>query len=102
MYRDKDLTCRDCKQDFVFSASEQEFYQEKGFQNEPVRCPDCRQKNKQQRDNRSGRGSDRRGNRGNREMFEATCAKCGKVAKVPFKPTSNKPVYCRDCFNSSR
>ncbi len=32
------------------------------------------------------------------EMHEVICAKCGKKTEVPFKPTSSKPVYCRDCF----
>ena len=38
MYEDKTLTCRDCGNEFVFSASEQEFFAQKGFQNEPSRC----------------------------------------------------------------
>lgn len=42
MFNDKILTCRDCGQEFVFSASEQEFFAEKGFTNEPGRCPQCR------------------------------------------------------------
>ena len=37
-----------------------------------------------------------------REMFEATCSNCGKTAMVPFRPTSGKPVYCDDCFQSRR
>lgn len=35
MYQDKILNCRDCGNDFNFSASEQEFFAEKGFTNEP-------------------------------------------------------------------
>ena len=31
MYEDKTLICKDCKQEFVFTAGEQEFYGEKGF-----------------------------------------------------------------------
>ena len=34
-----------------------------------------------------------------REMHKAVCADCKKECEVPFKPTSNKPVYCRDCFS---
>ncbi|OHA66110.1 MAG: hypothetical protein A2672_01150 [Candidatus Wildermuthbacteria bacterium RIFCSPHIGHO2_01_FULL_49_22b] len=33
-----------------------------------------------------------------RQMFEATCSECGKVARVPFRPTGDKPVFCRECF----
>ncbi len=39
---DKTLVCRDCGQEFVFSAEEQEFYQSHGLQNEPRRCSACR------------------------------------------------------------
>ena len=38
MYEDKELVCKDCGKTFVFTAGEQEFYAEKGFQNEPQRC----------------------------------------------------------------
>ncbi len=41
-YKDKTITCRDCGKEFTFTAGEQEFYAEKGFQNEPVRCKECR------------------------------------------------------------
>lgn len=47
MKEDKTLKCCECGADFVFSASEQEFYEEKGFTNEPRRCPACRQARKQ-------------------------------------------------------
>ena len=49
---DKTLVCADCGADFVFTQGEQEFYAEKGFSNEPKRCPECRKAKKQQR--RSG------------------------------------------------
>jgi len=94
MYQDRTLTCRDCGTDFTFSASEQEFYAEKGFTNDPTRCRECRTARKAN-SNRSGGGS-----RPAREMFEATCSGCGGVAMVPFKPSGDKPVYCRDCFSS--
>jgi DNA-directed RNA polymerase subunit RPC12/RpoP len=44
--KDKTITCKDCGKEFVFTVAEQEFYKEKGFTNEPVRCPDCRKKRK--------------------------------------------------------
>lgn len=46
---DKTLICKDCGKEFIFTTGEQEFYKEKGFDNEPVRCPDCRKSRKQQR-----------------------------------------------------
>ena len=48
---DKKLSCRDCGADFYFTEGEQRFYAEKGFTNEPSRCPECRKAKKaQQRD----------------------------------------------------
>lgn len=35
MYEDKVLVCKECGEEFVFTAGEQEFYAEKGFENEP-------------------------------------------------------------------
>ena len=49
---DKKITCRDCGKEFVFTVGEQEFYKEKGFENEPVRCPECRKARKQSFNNR--------------------------------------------------
>src|SRR5205085_6574812 len=45
-YADKTITCRDCGMDFVFTTGEQEFYAQKGFTNEPTRCPSCRKQRK--------------------------------------------------------
>ncbi len=47
---------------------------------------------------RDGGGFDR----GPREMHKATCAECNKECEVPFKPTGDKPVYCRECFQKHR
>ena len=88
MYDDKTLVCKDCGQNFVFTASEQEFYAEKGFTNEPQRCKDCRMAKKQQ-GNRAG---------GPRTMYNAICSNCGKPCQVPFEPRSDRPIYCSDCF----
>ncbi|MBN1856442.1 MAG: zinc-ribbon domain-containing protein [Dehalococcoidia bacterium] len=41
-FEDKTITCRDCGQTFTFTESEQQFFAEKGFTNEPKRCPTCR------------------------------------------------------------
>src|SRR4051812_15775981 len=53
-YADKTITCRDCGTDFVFTAGEQEFYAQKGFTNEPTRCPSCRQSRKASGGGRGG------------------------------------------------
>ena len=86
MYNDKTLVCKDCGQEFVFTAGEQEFYAEKGFTNEPQRCQSCR-------DARKGKTGEPA-----RPMFDAVCAECGKACKVPFEPRNDRPVYCSDCF----
>jgi len=57
---DKTLICKDCNQEFVFTEGEQAFYKEKGFENEPQRCPDCRKARKAQRRSNSGFGNQSR------------------------------------------
>jgi CxxC-x17-CxxC domain-containing protein len=37
-----------------------------------------------------------------REMFKATCADCKQECEVPFKPSEDRPVYCRDCYQKHR
>lgn len=49
---DKKIICKDCGKEFVFTVGEQEFYKEKGFDNEPVRCADCRRARKAQNNRR--------------------------------------------------
>ena len=96
MAQDKNLTCRDCGAEFTFTASEQDFFAEKGFTNEPGRCPGCRAARKQQ-NNGGGRNS----NYQQREMHDAVCAACGVTTQVPFRPSGDRPVYCRDCFSQN-
>ncbi|MDP2729101.1 MAG: zinc-ribbon domain-containing protein [Dehalococcoidales bacterium] len=50
-FEDKSLHCADCNDTFTFTLSEQKFYAEKGFTNEPKRCPSCRRAKKEQRNN---------------------------------------------------
>ena len=102
MYVDEMLSCVDCGRQFVFSSGEQRFYEQKGFQNKPNRCPDCRSARKAMRSQNGGGMGGGGGERPARprEMFQATCSNCGQVAEVPFNPRGDKPVYCRDCFQS--
>ncbi len=51
---DKTIVCKDCGAEFVFTENEQNFYKEKGFENEPLRCADCRRARKQQRNANRG------------------------------------------------
>lgn len=82
--QDKTISCKDCGNDFVFTVREQEFYQEKGFENEPQRCKDCRVAKK---------------NAG-RQSYPAVCASCGQETTVPFQPKGDRPVYCQECFRN--
>ncbi|MGN0980587.1 MAG: zinc-ribbon domain containing protein [Candidatus Avoscillospira sp.] len=86
MYIDKTLVCKECGQEFVFTAGEQEFYAERGFENEPQRCRACRAA-------RKGASA-----RPERTMYDAVCSECGKPCKVPFQPSGDRPIYCSECF----
>ena len=98
-YNDRTLTCADCGAPFTFSADDQAYHADKGFTNEPKRCPNCRTRRREQRGESAGGYG---GYGGPREMFSATCANCGKEARVPFQPRGDKPVYCSDCFRSQQ
>jgi len=93
-FEDKTLQCSDCGADFTFSAGEQEFFQSRGYVNEPKRCPSCRQARKAERYGNSYGTK--------RQMFPAVCAECGKDTEVPFEPRGDKPVYCSDCYRKAR
>jgi len=45
-FQDKSIQCSDCGATFTHSVDDQEFFQKKGFTNEPKRCPECRQAKK--------------------------------------------------------
>ncbi len=46
------------------------------------------------------RGGDRGGfSSGRPELFPATCSSCGKGCELPFRPSGDRPVFCRDCFD---
>ncbi len=109
-YQDQNLTCRDCGNAFVWTASEQKFYADKGFANAPVRCPACRAAKKAQMGTGGGfsRGGGSSFSSGPRPKFDAVCSNCGKPCQVPFQPRLGddgkpvKPVYCNDCFKTMR
>jgi CxxC-x17-CxxC domain-containing protein len=86
---DKVLTCVQCRAEFLFTAGEQEFFHDKGFENVPKHCKQCRarQKDKFYRP---------------REETKIGCAECGEQTTVPFKPTQHRPVLCRICFKKSK
>lgn len=89
MYEDKTLICKDCGKEFIFSAGEQEFYAEKGLENEPQRCKECRTARKQSRN-------------AERKFYTSVCRECGAEARVPFEPKSDKGVLCSACFEKQK
>ena len=129
-YVDKTIVCSDCQAEFVHSAEDQQRYAERGFTHEPKRCATCRASRKSSGGGGGGGGGYGGGGGGGRgfgggggrggygggggggygggggggpkQLFDATCAECGKQTQVPFKPSGNRPVYCRDCFKSRR
>ena len=98
-FEDKSIQCSDCGATFTFSVPDQEFFQTKGFTNDPKRCSPCRQIRRAQVGNVGSYGNN---SYATRQMFPATCADCGKATEVPFEPRSGKPVYCNDCFRKVR
>ncbi len=86
---DETIVCKDCGKEFVFTADEQSFYQEKGFENKPQRCKECRIARKNSVN-------------GPRKQVEITCSNCGKSDTVPFEPKDPSNVLCRDCFKASK
>lgn len=91
--QDQTLTCKDCGKDFVWTASEQEFYASKGF-SAPIRCADCRRKIKLEKQSGASRGP--------RQMYKITCANCGNEGEVPFEPRNPENVLCIDCFRKKQ
>jgi CxxC-x17-CxxC domain-containing protein len=107
-FQDRTLTCVECSQPFTFSADDQQYHREKGYTNEPKRCPNCRQARRSSNYGSSSYGSRSYGSssygssgygRSQREMHDAVCAQCGKNTQVPFRPSGDRPVYCSDCFS---
>lgn len=100
-YEDTTLVCEECNNEFVFTGDEQKFFSEKGFQT-PKRCKPCRDKKKMSRGGgaRSGRGGSM--GFGEKKLYSVVCSDCGNETQVPFKPSGDRPVYCRDCFQNHR
>ena len=105
-YADKTLSCVECGGEFVFTAGEQEFHQQKGFTNEPV----------------AAQAAARRGVRSAMAdptvrtrvaAVEAVTAALRasssplpalpwQQARIPFQPRGDRPVYCSDCFRTQQ
>ena len=85
MYEDKTLVCKECGNEFIFTAGEQEFYALKGLENEPQRCKACRAARKA-------------ASKSNREMIDIICSRCGKADRIPASLRNKPDPLCSDCF----
>jgi CxxC-x17-CxxC domain-containing protein len=47
-------------------------------------------------------GSEEKKDRFGRELHKVKCSECGRDTEVPFKPSGDRPVYCRDCYQKHR
>ena len=98
---DRFLKCSDCKNEFVFTAGEQLFFNDKQFKNDPKRCKLCKAK-------RAGLGRSVSNPSGaatlpfSRTETRTECSACGIETTVPFKPTQGRPVLCRSCLQMKR
>lgn len=92
---DKSILCIDCGSMFIWSVGEQVFFRDKGLQNPPKRCKECKQaKNERIAAITAAQAS------GVRQRIEVAvkCARCGESTTVPFYPSQGRPVFCRSCF----
>jgi len=99
---DKSIKCVDCGESFVFTVGEQEFYRTHGLSHAPTRCKRCRESRKGARPERGAGSSGHAGGGRERPTFTAVCAECGTETQVPFQPTGERPVYCKNCFQARK
>ena len=92
---DVHITCIDCGKEFIWKVGEQLFFRDKGLQNPPKRCKDCKQA-KNERLNTILASAET----GIKQKIEVAvyCAKCSGYTTVPFYPSQGRPVYCRSCY----
>jgi CxxC-x17-CxxC domain-containing protein len=99
---DRLLTCVDCGGEFVFTAGEQLFFQDKQFKNDPKRCKPCKSKRSAQAGASATPASGPAAAGISRTETRTDCSECGISTTVPFKPTQGRPVLCRQCFKNKR
>ncbi len=92
---DTNIICIDCGNEFLWKVGEQLFFRDKGLQNPPKRCKDCKQA-KNERLNSILASAET----GIKQKIEVAvyCAKCSGYTTVPFYPSQGRPVYCRSCY----
>jgi len=87
---EKLLTCKNCKNQFVFSVAEQLFFESRQLQHEPKNCTDCRLLVRAWRKGEVA------------SITEVSCTECGATTRVPFEPKGHRPIYCLACMHAQR
>lgn len=89
------ILCIDCGGEFIWTIGEQVFYRDKGLQNPPKRCRECKQaKNERISSIAAAQAA------GVKQKIEVAvyCARCDGYTTVPFYPSQGRPVFCRSCY----
>ena len=108
-YVDRTLNCVDCGVEFIHSAADQEYYQQKGFASatpsaapaaapaggRPATAAATTSATSAARAATSAATTARPAS-----TSRSICSSCGNQAQVPFKPRMDRPVYCSDCFRT--
>lgn len=88
-YLDKTLICKNCQAEFIWTSGEQKFFEEKGLQNIPLRCTDCRKLHK-------------KGKKPGGRAVEVKCEICGKTGQIGFPVLPEEKIYCQECFSKAK
>jgi len=72
----------------------------------PIYCSKCFEKTSSRSNSSQGnyirsKHIDRQDQKSHK-LYPAVCDNCGNNCEVPFKPTSDKPIYCSQCFGDKR
>jgi CxxC-x17-CxxC domain-containing protein len=86
------LAVLDRKLDTLISRSSERPYETKPYPNTFQRFDQAR---RQEEPRQNGAFNQR-------TLHKAVCADCRKECEVPFKPTGDRPVYCKECFSKRR
>lgn len=85
-FEDKKLECEECGTEFLWDASEQAYFEKKGFKKVPKRCRACRAKKKiQEKEEKENEK-------------EITCVKCGKKSFITTELAPDEEALCLECY----
>jgi len=90
-FQSKSIFCIECRNIFIFSTGEQEFFRSYALSNEPKRCQYCRILARMRREGKSIE-----------TLIQLNCVKCGEKTTVPFLPKDDKTITCPSCFRQRR